>query len=185
MITFQTFIRKLRLLNMSLPFRPRTAQGILYFLGELIAAQNYSVKPYIPTIYVEGPDGHRHLVPLFVVRRGVPAPGTEAVMVFYRGEPFYIPRPLLGDINEARSMQVLDLVSQAIAAATAKGDLPKTSTPSGDFVDSRTTGMRVNAWRDENPDLRPDLDGAYLQEANLRGANLGDALGVSSNGPRW
>jgi hypothetical protein len=38
-----------------------------------------------------------------------------------------------------------------------------------------------NAWRDENPDIRPDLDGAnlssgaYLVDANLSGANLFDA----------
>ena len=29
-----------------------------------------------------------------------------------------------------------------------------------------------NAWRQENPDVRPDLIGAYLTEVNLGGANL-------------
>jgi hypothetical protein len=32
-----------------------------------------------------------------------------------------------------------------------------------------------NAWRDENPDIRPDLSGADLHEANLRMANLIEA----------
>jgi hypothetical protein len=29
-----------------------------------------------------------------------------------------------------------------------------------------------NAWRDENPDIRPDLRAAHLSGANLRGAHL-------------
>jgi uncharacterized protein YjbI with pentapeptide repeats len=32
-----------------------------------------------------------------------------------------------------------------------------------------------NKWRDENPDIIPDLSGAYLIEANLREANLREA----------
>jgi hypothetical protein len=32
-----------------------------------------------------------------------------------------------------------------------------------------------NAWRDKNPNIRPDLSGANLIEANLIGANLGGA----------
>ena len=32
-----------------------------------------------------------------------------------------------------------------------------------------------NAWRDENPNIHPDLSEAYLSEANLVGANLGGA----------
>jgi hypothetical protein len=124
---FQTLARQLRLLRIELPFRPRTPEGMLYFLGELIAAQNYSVRPYLPEIYVDTPDGHRHLIPLFVVRRGPPVL-PPAVAVIYQGEIFYIPRPELGTIEEARSLQVLDLVSQAIVLATTKGDLPKSST---------------------------------------------------------
>jgi hypothetical protein len=127
MNVFQTFIRRLRLLHLSLKFRTRSVQGMLYYLGELIAAQNYSAQPYSPTLFVEA-EGRRRLVPLFVVRRGFPAPGQSAVTVFYQGEAFYIPRPEVGTADEARSLQVLDLISQAMAAATSKGDLPKTST---------------------------------------------------------
>lgn len=32
-----------------------------------------------------------------------------------------------------------------------------------------------NHWRDDHPDLIPDLCGANLKEANLRGANLSSA----------
>jgi hypothetical protein len=67
-------------------------------------------------------------VPLFVVRAGVPATGEAAVRVNYNGMPFYIPRPALGSEDEARSMQVLDFVSQVIAAQTTAGDLPKANT---------------------------------------------------------
>jgi hypothetical protein len=46
----------------------------------------------------------------------------------YNGESFYIPKPAFGAIDEARSLQVLDLVSQIITMATAKDALPKSST---------------------------------------------------------
>jgi hypothetical protein len=124
---FQTFVRKRRLLNLNLRPVPRTAEGMLYWLGELIAAQNYSVRPYVPEIYMETPDGHRRLVPLFVVRRGPPVV-PPAVAVIYQGEVFYIPRPELGTIEEARSLEVLDLVWYAITLATSKENLPKSTT---------------------------------------------------------
>ncbi|WP_271585826.1 hypothetical protein [Bradyrhizobium sp. CCBAU 53415] len=53
-----------------------------------------------------------------------------AVQVMLNGEGFYIPRPQLGTVEEARSLQVLDLVSQAIAMATSKDSLPKTNSVS-------------------------------------------------------
>src|SRR5262245_2069313 len=37
-------------------------------------------------------------------------------------------------------------------------------------------GVKVwNAWRNENPEIRPDLSGADLRAANLREANLREA----------
>lgn len=132
MVKFQSFIRKQRLLHIhhKFTFRPRSAQGILYYLGELIAAQNYSTKLYTPEILVgapETPEG-RKLVPLFVVHRGAPVLGEAAVRVFYQGDAFYIPRPELGTSEEARSLQVLDFVSQVITAQTTSTDLPKSGT---------------------------------------------------------
>jgi hypothetical protein len=130
MTTFQIFVRSLRVLNIErgvVPFKVRSAQGMLYYLGELIAAQNYSIKPYMPMTLV-GTDEGRMLVPFFVVRRGIAAPGEAAVHVYYRGEPFYIPRPELGTVDEARSLQVLDFVSQVITAQTTAGDIPKVNT---------------------------------------------------------
>jgi hypothetical protein len=128
MTRFQTFERQLRLLNLHIPFTIRTGQGILYYLGELIAAQNYSAFPFTPEIFVETPDGRRRTVPLFEVKRGTPGQGAAAVAVSYNGESFYIPTPAFGAIDEARSLQVLDIVSQIITTATSKDALPKSST---------------------------------------------------------
>jgi hypothetical protein len=128
MTRFQTFERQLRLLNMTLPFTTRTGQGVLYYLGELIAAQNYSAFPFTPEIFIETPDGRRRTIPLFEVRRGIADQGTAAVVVSYNNESFYIPKPAFGAIDEARSLQVLDLVSQVITAATSQDALPKSST---------------------------------------------------------
>src|SRR5207344_2362243 len=43
-----------------------------------------------------------------------------------------------------------------------------------------------NAWREENPDIRPDLSGADLGGANLGGANLSgaDLSGADLTGAR-
>ena len=38
-----------------------------------------------------------------------------------------------------------------------------------------------NKWRDENPDIRPDLSGADLSGWNLRGADLSEANLVDAN----
>jgi uncharacterized protein YjbI with pentapeptide repeats len=44
-----------------------------------------------------------------------------------------------------------------------------------------------NAWRDENPDIRPDLSGADLRAAYLRRANLigADLRGADLDGPQY
>ncbi len=127
MTRFQAFERKLRFLNMALPFTTRSGQGVLYYLGELIAAQNYSTHEFTPKIFVLV-EGRHTTVPLFEVRRGVPGPGEAAVAVVYGGESFYIPKPAFGSVDEARSLQVLDLVTQIITEATGKETLPKNST---------------------------------------------------------
>ena len=125
---FQYALRMYRLLGFEdFPGQPRSPEGILYYLGELIAAQNYSPQPYTPmTLIASG--GKRHLVKLFVVERGVSA--NAAVQVVSNGDSFYIPRPQLGTVDEERSLQVLDLASQAIVMATSKDSLPKTNSVS-------------------------------------------------------
>ncbi|MEY9123810.1 hypothetical protein ABIA09_003372 [Bradyrhizobium yuanmingense] len=73
-------------------------------------------------------DGTRRTVAVFEAKRGPPGPGEAAVTVVYNGEIFYIPRPAFGTLDEARSLQVLDLVSQIITLATSKDALPKAAT---------------------------------------------------------
>ena len=97
----------------------------MYYLGELIAAQNYSPYRYEPELFTRTADGKRRTVPVFQVKRGVPAAGEAAVSVVYNGEGFYIPKPDLGTFEEARSLQVLDLVTQVITRATSKDALPR------------------------------------------------------------
>ncbi len=38
-----------------------------------------------------------------------------------------------------------------------------------------------NQWREQNPQTKPDLSGAILREANLRGADLGGATGLTQD----
>src|ERR1700730_14340993 len=133
MARFQIFIRRSRLLYIDplgrkhYTYTSHTALGILYYLGELIAAQTYSAKSSDPKVLIGTAAGLRP-VPLFLVRRGVAVPGEAAVHVYHRGEAFFIPRPELGAIDEARSMQVLDFVAQVISAVTTDKDIPKIST---------------------------------------------------------
>ncbi|QOZ51552.1 hypothetical protein XH90_09280 [Bradyrhizobium sp. CCBAU 53338] len=126
---FQTVLRTLRLVNAPLPpHTRRTLEGLFYYLGELIAAQNYSAQPYVPEVLMEGPDGIHRTIRLFVVERGNPGPGIAAVHVNLNGEDFFIPKPRVGAIDEERSMQVLDLVSIALTMVTTKDSLPKANT---------------------------------------------------------
>jgi hypothetical protein len=107
---------------------PRSALHMIGYLGELIAAQNYIAEPYIPRILIGTSIGSEFRffdVPLFVVRRGVAAEGAS-VAVVHQGVTYYVPRPEFGSPDEARSMQVLDLVLQTVQAATMQKDLPKT-----------------------------------------------------------
>jgi hypothetical protein len=128
MNNFQIVLRKMRLVGYKKSrVSYRSAESILYYLGELIAAQNYSAQPYEPKVLLNAPDGHYHLMNLFVVKRGNPGAPLAAVQVNFNSEDFHIPRPQLGAIEEDRSLQVLDLAMTAIVLATSKESLPKSS----------------------------------------------------------
>jgi hypothetical protein len=49
------------------------------------------------------------------------------------------------------------------------------------IVQLRKGAAAWNKWREENPDIRPNLDGADLSGANLRGAKLNEARLISAN----
>jgi hypothetical protein len=129
MTRFQLLTRSMRLLHYKGVIRReyRSAEGILYYLGELIAAQLYSSQLYMPMVMLEASDQHHYLMRLFVVERGNPGPPAAAVQVSFNGEDFYIPRPQLGNLTEDRSLQVLDMATTAIVLATHPKDLPKSN----------------------------------------------------------
>ncbi len=89
---------------------------------------DYSTAQYTPRTIVNTSTGEHISVPLIVVKRGVPAPAEAAVSVKYGPDVFYIPRPALGTYTEARSLQVLDFVTQVIAAQTSSKQLPTVNT---------------------------------------------------------
>jgi hypothetical protein len=128
MARFQILVRSLRLLDYKVHRREnRSAEGILYYLGELIAAQLYSSQPYMPRVMLQASDGRHHLMRMFVVERGSLGPPAAAVRISFNGEDFFIPRPQLGDIEEDRSLEVLDMAATAIVLATNKDILPKSN----------------------------------------------------------
>ena len=102
----------------------RSAQRMIEYLGELIAAQLYIERPYTPD-FAFGLSPQLFVpVPLFVVQRGV-GPVRPAVVVYHAGSLYSIPEPAFGSPDEARSLQVLDLVLQTVRAATHRDDMPK------------------------------------------------------------
>jgi hypothetical protein len=128
MTRFQLLTRSMRLLHYPPVKRDlRSPEGILYYLGELIAAQHYSSDIYMPMVMLEAPDQHHYLMRLFVVERGSPGAPAAAVQVNFNGEDFYIPRPQLGSLTEDRSLQVLDMATTAIVLATTPDSLPKSN----------------------------------------------------------
>jgi hypothetical protein len=101
---------------------------MIEYLGELIAAQLYLERPFLPSVLI-GVSGERdgmtfEEIPLFVVQRGI-GPVRPAVVVYHNGGLYSIPEPAFGSPKEAKSLQVLDLVLQTVRAATHREDLPK------------------------------------------------------------
>ncbi len=128
MTRYQIMARSLRLLEYRSARRDnRSGEGILHYLGELIAAQLYSSQPYMPTVMLEASDQKHHLMRLFVIERGNPGAPVAAVQVNFNGEDFFVPRPQLGDIEEDRSLEVLDMAATAITLATNPESLPKSN----------------------------------------------------------
>ncbi len=110
------------------PAKPRSPLAMIGYLGELIAAQNYSDDPFTPRVLVGISVGSTFRfddAPLFVVRRGGPL-GIAAVAVEHEGTVYYIEKPEIGSPTAARSLQALDLVLQTVQAATHREDLPTT-----------------------------------------------------------
>ena len=104
----------------------RSPQSMIYYLGDLIAAQHPPAgkSAFIPKVVT----GIAYKpANLFHVRKG--AIGNAAVTVLDdENERYGIPRPNYGADDEDRSLQVLALINQVIAIQTRREDIPSTST---------------------------------------------------------
>jgi hypothetical protein len=111
--------------------KERTAIQLIVYLGDLIAAQNYSEKKFEPNVLIgqTSPDGQVDFVkvPLFVVKRGLPVGENAAITVTHQKETFFVPQPEFGLREEARSLQTLDFVLATVRATTSKTDTPTPS----------------------------------------------------------
>jgi hypothetical protein len=107
----------------------RSALQMVQYLGDLIAAQHYIEAPFIPEVLIgrSTMEGRYEYVraPLFEVRRDPAGLALAAVRVRHADGIYYVPRPDFGSVQEARSLQTMDLVLQSIRAATTKVDIPK------------------------------------------------------------
>lgn len=101
----------------------RSPESMIFYLGELIEAQNQATPPYTPMV-IGGPDTDPKKVPLFRVLKGTPGENT-AVSVSHEGETYYIPR---GKEKAGRSMSVLTLVKQLFAQQKSAKELQSTPT---------------------------------------------------------
>lgn len=97
----------------------RSPQGMIYYVGELIAAQLDPDDPFLPEVT------SRHGVePLFLINRG-PSSGGSAVSVRHQGALFSVPRTSYGNRNRHRSLQVMALIQQVINLNTSEDQLSK------------------------------------------------------------
>ncbi len=104
-------------------FELRSAQEMIEYLGQLVAAQNFDPlgQGFEPTINV---DKQYHAVELFNVSRGLIA-GAPVSITDDQGEIFSVPKPNYGGLDEDRSLRVISLIAQIVALKTVGGDLPK------------------------------------------------------------
>jgi len=103
----------------------RSAEGIIYYLGELMRR---SVETPYPPMITLGPKE----MPLFVGRKGSPKPGAAEVSVAYDGEVYFIPT----DPAEAgASMRCMVLAAQVFGLHRSSEEIPKT--PAATIVGGR------------------------------------------------
>ena len=103
-------------------FQLRTPERMVRYLGELIAAQSYGPKRYIPEVLdVERGEHYK----LLVVTRGAAPPGGAAVSVRSPdGEMFHIPRRDPDAPKTDISMETLSIVSDILNQAVSKKSFP-------------------------------------------------------------
>jgi hypothetical protein len=104
----------------------RTPERLVRYLGELIAAQNYGDKRFVPEAF----DTDRlEKYTLLTVKRGIPPPGGVAVsIVDPDGETFYVPRQDPDAPKTDLSLELLAIVSDVLNGAVSKKAFPPVTT---------------------------------------------------------
>lgn len=109
----------------------RSPEAILYYLGELVRAQEADDQFKTPKIKTRiGPgcdDKDNPKWNLFLARRQTTADGDPLVFTEYNGTTYVIPAQRSGDDGSGRSMNCLNLVTQLIALQKVSKELPTTS----------------------------------------------------------
>ncbi len=106
----------------------RSPHAMLYYLGEIVRAENRTENPYIPMIDVSHNRSGVLPARLFYARKATDEDVTPCVSVDYEGTRYVIPGdpdPDEGYCTD-RSMQVLSLVSQLIGLQKTSEEAPAT-----------------------------------------------------------
>ncbi len=107
----------------------RSPEAILYYLGELVRAQeadDHFPMPKISTRIGPGRDD-KEWWNLFLARRQTTADGNPLVFTEYDGTTYVIPAQRSGDDGSGRSMNCLNLVTQLVALQKVSKELATTS----------------------------------------------------------
>ena len=108
------------------PLKPlmRSAKGMIEFLGQLTALQNYAPQRYVPETLVGS-----NRVALFRVVRGEGGAGGGILTVRDpQGEVFSVPQPQLGSPTRDQSLVVLSVVSDMMNLSTRRSAFPISTT---------------------------------------------------------
>jgi hypothetical protein len=104
----------------------RTPERVVRYLGDLISAQSYGPKRYIPEV-IDVERGEKYK--LLVVTRGIAPPGGAAVSVRSpEGEMFYVPRRDPGAPRDEVSLETLSIATDILNLAVTKKAFPEVTT---------------------------------------------------------
>jgi hypothetical protein len=104
----------------------RSPERMVRFIGELIAAQNYSPRPFVPRSMDLATGAKFNMLR---VVRGTPSPGAASVSVKDPdGEIFYVPKPNYGAQDRDRSLELLSIVGDVVNSAISKNAFPQVTT---------------------------------------------------------
>jgi hypothetical protein len=124
-------------------FSFRSPENLIRYLGSLIALEHYSRPPFVAKVWTPDcllardrrgelgaaiPELVSGGVPVFTIRRGLPAAGGSAVMIQDPdGEMFYIPRSEARGNCRDMTMQTFAIVQDVLNSAVSKQALPQST----------------------------------------------------------